>query len=124
MKKTVAMIQGDTTRKMAAIERETAAVRAEKTIALGRANAEATQMVGGERAKGFGMKVSAFGRDGGDYALYEFALQLNPNLKINLLHAGEGTLWTDLRNASLAEMGGAETLRTRTGPGRPEERLP
>jgi hypothetical protein len=113
MKKTVAMIQGDTTRKMAAIERETAMVRAEKTIALGRAGAEAAQMVGGERAKGFGMKVQAFGRDGGEYALYEFALQLNPNLKINLLHAGEGTLWTDLKNASLAEVGGAEALKAR-----------
>ena len=114
MKKTVAMIQGDTTRRLAAIEKETAQVKAEKVVALGQADADAIRLVGEEKAKGFGMKVLAFGRDGGEYALYEFALQLNPNLKINLLHAGEGTLWTDLKNASLAEMGGAETLRNRT----------
>jgi hypothetical protein len=111
MRKTVAMIQGDTTRRLAVIERETAQVKAEKTIALGRADADAIRLVGEEKAKGFGMKVQAFGRDGGEYALYEFAVQLNPDMKINLLHAGEGTLWTDLKNASLAEMGGARILQ-------------
>ena len=56
------------------------------------------------------MQVSAFGR-GGDYALYEFASQLNPEMKINLIHAGEGTLWTDLK--SMAEVGGAAAARGR-----------
>jgi hypothetical protein len=117
MRKTVAMIQGDTTRRMASIERDTAVVKAEKTLALGRAEAEAARIVGEERAKGFGLKVRAFGRDGGEYALYEFALRLNPDLRINLLHAGEGTLWTDLKNASLAEIGGAEALKKNQGRG-------
>lgn len=113
MKKTVAMIQADTVRQMAAIERETASVRAAKTVALGQAEATAKRMVGEEEAKGFGMKVRAFGRDGGEYALYEFAMGLNPNMRITLLHAGEGTLWTDLKNASLAEIGGAEAVKKR-----------
>lgn len=103
MKKTVAMIQADTTRQMAAIEKETAAVRASKTVALGTAQAGATKMVEQEKAKGFGLKVSAFGADE-DYALYEFALQLNPDMSIKLIHAGEGTLWTDLKNAALADV--------------------
>jgi hypothetical protein len=113
MKKTVALIKGDTVRRMAAIERETAQVRAGKAVALGEADAQAERLVGGERAKGFGMKVRAFGRDGEEYALYEFANQLNPNLRISLIHAGDGTLWTDLRNATLGELGGAEVLKNR-----------
>ncbi len=111
MRKNVAMIEADTIRQMAAIEKETAGVRASKTIALGEAEASAYQMVEEERAKGFGMKVAAFGSDGGEYALYEFAMRLNPDLRINLIHAGEGTLWTDLKNASLAEIGGAKAVQ-------------
>ena len=113
IKKTVAMIQADTTRQMASIEKQTAGVRASKTVALGKAEAESVRMVGEEQAKGFGMKVKAFGRDGGDYALYEFAMRLNPDLKINLIHAGEGTLWTDLKNASMADVGGAMSVKKR-----------
>ncbi|MCC8180128.1 MAG: hypothetical protein LIP23_04350, partial [Planctomycetes bacterium] len=113
MKKTVAMIQADTIRQMSAIEKETATVRASRTIALGAAETEAKRMVEEELAKGFGMKVQAFGRDGGDYALYEFAQRLNPDVRINLIHAGEGTLWTDLKNASLPDVGGAAAARKR-----------
>ncbi len=111
MRKAVAMIQADTTRQMAAIEKETAGVRASKTIALGKAEANALRMVEEERAKGFGMKIAAFGKDGSEYALYEFAMRLNPEMTINLIHAGEGTLWTDLKNASLAEIGGAAAAK-------------
>lgn len=111
MTKEVAMIHADTTRRMAAIERETAGARASRVLALGKAEAESVRMVGEERAKGFGMKVRAFGRDGGEYALYEFAMRLNPDLRINLIHAGEGTLWTDLKNASLADIGGATAVK-------------
>ncbi len=105
MEKTVATIQAETLRRVAEIDKRTAAVQAEVALALGRARAEGVRLVEGERAKGFGMRVDAFGRDGADYALYEFAEQLNPEMKIRLIHAGEGTLWTDLK--SMAEIGGA-----------------
>ena len=108
--KTVATIHADTLRQMAAIDKETASVRAGKTVALGEAEALALQMVESERAKGFGMKISAFG-DSGDYALFEFASNLNPDMKINLIHAGEGTLWTDLQNATFGALGGAAVLK-------------
>jgi len=36
---------------------------------------------------------------------------LNPALKINILHAGEGTLWTDLEKATLGDLGGAKQLK-------------
>lgn len=113
MTKTVAMIQADTIRQQAAIQKQTATVRASKTIALGEAEASALSMVESERARGFGLKVKAFGRDGEEYALYEFAMRLNPELRINLIHAGPGTLWTDLKNATLADIGGAEAVGKR-----------
>ena len=109
MERTVATIRADTLRQMAAIDKQTAEVNASRTVALGRADAESVQMVEEEKAKGFGMKVKAFG--GGDYALYEFAMQLNPNMTISLIHAGEGTLWTDLKNASMADVGGVRAIK-------------
>ncbi len=111
-KKTVAMIQADTLRQMAAIDKETATVRASKTIALGEAEASALKMVEAERAKGFGLKVAAFG-DSNGFAMYEFANNLNPEMKINLIHAGEGTLWTDLNNAGLGDLGGAKIVSSK-----------
>ncbi|MDR1612474.1 MAG: hypothetical protein LBT97_06775 [Planctomycetota bacterium] len=110
-KKAVAMIQADTLRRMAAIDRETAVVRAEKAVAIGKAEADALRLVEAERARGFGMKVEAFGADSEEYALYEFADRLNPELRINLIHAGDGTLWTDLQRAGIGDMGASTLLR-------------
>ncbi len=115
MHKTVATIQAETQKEVAAIDKETAGVDAQRTIALGQASADSVRLVEEERAKGFGLQVSAFGGDGGGYALYEFARQLNPEMRINLIHAGDGTLWTDLKNASLAEIGGARDLQKKGG---------
>lgn len=108
--KTVAMIRADTQRQMAAIDKETAAVRASRTVVIGEAEASALRMVEAERASGFGMKVEAFGSDSENYALYEFARNLNPELKISLIHAGAGTLWTDLRGATIGDLGVAKLL--------------
>jgi hypothetical protein len=47
---------------------------------------------------------------------------LNDWIRINIIHAGEGTLWTDLENARLGDLGGAAVLSTRqpsAGPVRP-----
>ena len=111
MEKTVATVQAETLRQMAEVDKRTAVLGAERTVALGRADTEAKRMVSAEQAKGFGMKINAFSRDGGDYALYEFANNLNPDVKINIIHAGEGTLWTDLKNASMSEIGGARAIQ-------------
>jgi len=44
------------------------------------------------------------------FTLWEFANNLNKDLRVNILHAGSGTLWTDLEKATLGELGGAAVL--------------
>ena len=57
------------------------------------------------------MKTAAF-NDPDAYARWIFAESLNPKMKLNIIHAGEGTLWTDLEKTGFAELGGAEQLKT------------
>jgi len=108
--KQVAEIGGETLRLAAEIEKETAAVRAEKTMLIGKAKAEVTRLVEGEKAKGYQLKVKAFG-DPAAYNLWTLASTLNADLRINILHSGAGTLWTDLEKAGAAELGGARLLQ-------------
>ncbi len=108
--KQVAEIQGDTVRQAAEIEKQTAGVNAERITTLGSADAEVVKLVEGEKAKGQQLKVKAFG-DAEAYNLWTFAAGLGDDLKINVLHAGPGTLWTDLEKAGLAEMGAGRELQ-------------
>jgi len=108
--KQVAEIQGDTVRQAAEIEKRTAAVNAEKITTLGSADAEVVKLVEGEKAKGQQLKVQAFG-DAAAYNLWTFAAGLGDDLKINVLHAGPGTLWTDLEKAGLADLGAGQALQ-------------
>lgn len=108
--KQVAEIHGQTLKLTAVVEQEVAGVRAEKVKKIGEAQADIIRMVDGERARGFGLKVAAFG-DPADYSLWELAKGLSDTLKVNILHAGPGTLWTDLKTAGMAELGGAKTLK-------------
>jgi len=110
--KQVAEIQGDTMRQAAEIEKQTAAVNAEKITTLGTADAEVVRLVEGERAKGQQLKVKAFG-DAEAYNLWTFASGLGDDLKINILHSGAGTLWTDLEKAGLPELGAGQALQQR-----------
>ncbi len=108
--KQVAEIKGETLKRVAEVEKQTAAVHAEKVTKLGRAAAEVITRVEGEKARGFQLKVKAFG-DPAAYNLWTFASQLSPDVKINILHAGPGTLWTDLEKAGLSGLGGAKILQ-------------
>ena len=89
--------------------RTTAQVRADKTRTLGQAQANTVAWVEGEKAKGFELKTAAFG-DPTAYTLWEFANNLNQDVRVNILHAVPGTLWTDLEKATLGELGGAAVL--------------
>jgi hypothetical protein len=106
----VARIQAQTLRKTAEIKKETAAIQANRVRVLGLARATALQKVDGERASGLALKTAVF-NDPKAYAMYRFADSLNPDLKLNIIHAGEGTLWTDLKNTGFAGLGGAKQLQ-------------
>jgi len=108
--KQVAEIRGDTIRQAAEIEKQTAGVRAERVTTLGTADAEVVKLVQGAEAKGQQLKVKAFG-DAEAYNLWTLAGALSDDLSINILHAGPGTLWTDLKNAGLAEVGAGAVLQ-------------
>lgn len=106
----VARIQGETQRNVAEIRKLTAGVDADRVRMLGEASADAFQRVEGEKAEGTRLKAKAFG-DPEAYSLWEFASRLSPSLKLNIFHAGDGTLWTDLEKAGgPAGLGGAKVL--------------
>ena len=110
--KQVAQIQAETLKKAAEIKKETAGIAADKVRVLGQAGASALEKVEGEKAKGLQLKTAAFG-DPIAYARWRFADTLNPRMKLNIIHAGEGTLWTDLEKTGFAELGGAQQLKKR-----------
>ena len=109
--KQVAQIQAETLKKAAEIKKLTAAIAADKIRVLGQAQAAALEKVEGEKAKGLQLKTAAFG-DPVAYARWMFADTLNPQMKLNIIHAGTGTLWTDLEKTGFAELGGAQQLKT------------
>ena len=108
--KEVAEIGGETLRQAAEIEKATASVRAEKTTTLGKAKAQVVRLVEGEKALGYQMKIKAFG-DPTAYNLWTLATSLDDNIKVNILHSGSGTLWTDLQKAGMGDLGGAKLLQ-------------
>ncbi|HWL51416.1 MAG TPA: SPFH domain-containing protein [Chthoniobacteraceae bacterium] len=108
--KQVAEIGAETVRRVAEIDKETAAVQAEKITTLGKAEADVIRLVQGERAKGDQLKIKAFG-DPSAYNLYILAQSLSEQLKVNILHSGAGTLWTDLEKSGFGEVGGARLLQ-------------
>jgi len=113
--KQVAEIHAETLKRTSEIEKRTAEIRAEKTRTLGKAQADVKEWVEGERANGLKMQTDAFG-DSSAFALWEFSTRLNPEIRVNLIHAGEGTLWTDLEKATLGELGGAAILQKGRSP--------
>ena len=108
--KQVAEIGAEALKKVSEIGKQTAAVHAEKITKLGKAEADMVKLVDGERSSGYQLRIKAFG-DPVAYNLWSFATNLNSDVKVNILHAGPGTLWTDLEKANLGEMGGAAILQ-------------
>lgn len=113
--RTVAQIGAETLKKYAEIESETARMKAVMTRTLGQAEADKVRMVEGEKARGYQLKAAAFG-DAEAFTMFEFARSLGDDLRVNILHAGDGTLWTDLQRAGLGDLGGATILRERATP--------
>ncbi len=92
-------ISAETERKVAAIDREIAELEAERDVVLGQANATANELQEKARADKFRLAVESFG-SGGAYTKWQFAEGLPDEIDLNLFYAGEGTLWTDLKNVT------------------------
>jgi hypothetical protein len=101
MKKDVAEINADTKLKAAEINLECARIQAKITETLGEAEVKAKFIVENEEALGIKRRASTF-KDTSLWADLVFADTLNPNVNIRVIHAGEGTLWTDIKGASIA----------------------
>jgi hypothetical protein len=110
LQKQVAEIQAETLKKTSEIQKQTAAIAANKVRVLGEAKASALQKVEGEKANGLQLKAAVF-NDPVAYARWRFADTLNPSIRLNIIHAGDGTLWTDLEKTGFAELGGAKMLK-------------
>ena len=90
-------ISAETERKVAAVDRKVAELEAKRDVVLGKANAGAEELQRRAKADKFRMAVEAFG-SGGAYTKWQFAEGLPDTIDLNLFYAGEGTLWTDLKN--------------------------
>lgn len=103
-KKTAAETIAETTKLVAKIARETAEIEKEATITLGTAKANARKLEEEAKSDKFKLAVEAFG-GGQAYNQWVFAQGLPEDLELNLLYAGEGTFWTDLKGFSEAMLG-------------------
>ncbi len=82
---------------VAEINLEKAAVQADITRLSGEARVQAEFIVNNEEALGRKMLAEVF-KDPAALAELRFVETLNPKVGIRIIHAGEGTLWTDLKN--------------------------
>ena len=101
MRKDVAGIAADAQLKVAEINLNTARLRAEIVRVAGEADAKAKFLVANEQALGMKRRAEVF-KAPATLADLQFVESLGPDLSIRVLHAGEGTLWTDLKGPSLA----------------------
>ena len=86
--------RADTKRQVAAIDKETAELNAQAIEILGEAKQKGIQMQEEATADRFRLAVEAFGTPQA-YNNWYFATNLPEDVKLQLLYAGQGTLWTD-----------------------------
>ncbi|MBR9801347.1 band 7 protein, partial [bacterium] len=94
--KTVQETFAETERLEAQIDREVSLLDAEATVSLGQAEADSKKLQEEARASKFKLAVEAFG-SGEAYNSWVFANGLPEEIELNLIYAGEGTFWTDLK---------------------------
>lgn len=87
----------ETTKMVAAIDKKTAEMEAEATRVLGQATAESRKLSEEAKAGKFKMAVEAFG-SGDAYNRWVFAQGLPDGIQLDMIYAGEGTFWTDLKS--------------------------
>ena len=100
-KRDVAAIDAETALKVAEIRLKRSEILARTSQLRGETAARAKFLVDNERARGEIMKAKAMG-DGEVLARLVMVNALNPRVRTSIIHAGEGTLWTDLKGAAVA----------------------
>jgi regulator of protease activity HflC (stomatin/prohibitin superfamily) len=89
--------EAETEQLVAAIDKQVADLDAQRKEIIGQAEAKAQQLQEEAKAQKFQLAVEAFG-SGEAYNLWQFAEGLPQQMDLQLFYAGEGTLWTDLKN--------------------------
>ena len=102
--KTAAETGAETLKLVAAIARETAELDREATVTLGEAEAKTQQLMEEAKAGRFKLAVAAFG-SGDAFNQWVFASGLPDDIQLQMLYAGEGTFWTDLKGFSDVMLG-------------------
>lgn len=95
--KKVGEITAETRKLVAAIEKQTAELEAQATLRLGQAENDGKRMVEEAKAGRFKLAVEAFGAPRA-FNNWVFATGLPDDVDLKLLYAGQGTLWTDMKN--------------------------
>jgi len=93
----VGEIEAATKQQIASVDKQIAELEAKRTELLGKAKSQADQLLNEAQSQKFDLAVKAFG-SAAAYSKYEFAEGLPENIQLQLFYAGEGTLWTDLKN--------------------------
>lgn len=88
--------KAETAKLVAAIARESAELEAQATVNLGRAEAMSRQLEAEAKSELFQLAVAAFG-SGDAYNHWVFASGLPEDIQLDMVYAGEGTFWTDLK---------------------------
>ena len=101
--KAVNQIAAEGRLQVAELARQTASIRADTKRKIGSAEAKVVELKGKAEGEGFAQQVAAAG-GAADYNAMQFAKQLPERVKLSLIYAGNGTLWTDLEKASVAPM--------------------
>lgn len=91
----VATINAEQQIEVAKLRRELAEIEAEITRTIGQADNKAKELKRCAEADKLVQEINAMGGPEA-YTLYNFALNLDPNLKIFIRYTGNGTFWTDL----------------------------
>ena len=102
--KTVGETAAETETLVAKIDREVAELEAQATVVRGQAGAQAEKLQQEAKAEKFGLAVKAFGSSRA-YTNWVFASGLPKDVSLQLLYAGEGTFWTDLKGFTETMLG-------------------
>jgi hypothetical protein len=105
---------------VATIQQQVAALDAQRTQIMGKADADVDRLKNEAEAKGAKLMIDAFGSPQA-YNQYIFAKGFHPQ-DLKLIFAGPGTFWTDLK--SFQELGGASRMVEDQGAAAPGPRQP